>query len=100
MGNFAFNSGNAFNNSNNANHNNQQQGWEKSVAFLNLYVPTVGGGKRKIGKLSLKASVKSDMEIINALQADPTAINRLASKLVLDFQLADAAENPENKLDF
>lgn len=61
----------------------------KATAFLNIYLPTPEGGKRKIGAISLKDSKAYDKALIERLSSDPEAVKAMLSVLFVDFQLAD-----------
>lgn len=88
----ALNFNTARTNGNNAG-NNTRDNFNRATAFLNLYVTSDGGVRRKVGSVPLKDSNQVNAAIINQLVADPDAINRLKSKLELDFQLADQPED-------
>lgn len=60
----------------------------KAQAFLNLYVPTPDGGKRKLGSIPLRESKAFEKAIIERLKQEG-ALEALTQALILDFQLAD-----------
>lgn len=61
----------------------------KSDAFINLYIPTVGGTRRKIGSIGLKASKPFEKDLIDKLMADPDAVKRLMAVCEIEFNLAE-----------
>lgn len=81
----AFNTGVARNQ--NTNTNQQNDSW-KAQAFVNLYVPTPEGGKRKIGSIALKDSKPYEAALIKRLQEEG-GLDALKDALIVDFQMAD-----------
>ena len=70
--------------------NNDQgsnESW-KAQAFLNIYLPTREGGRRKLGSIPLRESKAYEKAIIERLKEDG-ALESLAQVIELDFQLAD-----------
>lgn len=65
----------------------------KSDAFINIYVPTAGGSRRKLGYIALKNSRPSEKALIDRLAANPDDIEALKAVISLDFQLAEGDEN-------
>lgn len=64
----------------------------KSDAFINLYLPTVGGTRRKVGSIGLKNSKPFEKDLIAKLSSDPEAVVRMLKVLEIEFNLAE----PEN----
>ena len=71
----------------NQNTNQQNDSW-KAQAFVNLYVPTPEGGKRKIGTIALKDSKTFEAALIKRLQEEG-GLEALKDALIVDFQMAD-----------
>ncbi len=70
----------------------------KAQAFLNVWLPTKGGGRRKVGAIALKASRVGDAQLIEFLSGGgENALHSLVNKLEFDFQLSGG--NPENAFD-
>ncbi len=69
----------------------------KAQAFLNIWLPTKSGGKRKVGAIPLKTSRAGDAQLIDFLSGGEDALRSLANKLEFDFQLSGG--NPENAFD-
>ena len=70
----------------------------KAQAFLNVWLPTKGGGKRKVGAIALKTSRAGDAQLIEFLTSGgEDALRSLVNKLEFDFQLSGG--NPENAFD-
>lgn len=65
----------------------QDTSW-KAQAFINLYIPTADGGRRKIGAIALKEARSFEAQLIARLQEDG-AVQALADVLQIDFQMAD-----------
>ena len=61
------------------------QDW-KADAFINIFLPRKDGSRMKLGFIALKGDHKEQEKILNLLRTDPTAIDRLRSKLVLEFK--------------
>ncbi|MCM2973741.1 hypothetical protein [Larsenimonas suaedae] len=72
---------------------NRNENW-KSDGFLNLYLPTTGGGQRKVGSIPLKLSRAGDAQLIEKLRADPALVDRLKELLILEYN--DATPNEDN----
>ena len=69
----------------------------KAQAFLNVWLPTKAGGRRKVGAIPLKISRASDAQLIDFLSGGEEALRSLVNKLEFDFQLSGG--NPENAFD-
>ena len=67
--------------------NQQNDSW-KAQAFVNLYVPTPEGGKRKIGSIALKDSKPFEAALIKRLQEEG-GLEAMKDALIVDFQMAD-----------
>ena len=65
----------------------------KSDAFLNLYLPTNGGTRRKVGSIGLKNSKPFEKDLIAKLSADPEAVKRMLAVLELEFNLAEPEDD-------
>ena len=86
-----------FNTSTAASQTNNSDDW-KAQAFLNVWLPTKGGGKRKVGAIPLKVSRAGDAQLIEFLASGgEDALRSLVNKLEFDFQLSGG--NPENAFD-
>lgn len=73
--------------------NQQDESW-KSQGFINLYLPTKTGTRRKIGTIYLKESKPMERALIERLKADPEAtLELLLNKLEMDFATADGAKD-------
>ena len=70
----------------------------RAQAFLNVWLPTKSGGKRKVGTIPLKVSRAGDAQLIEFLTSGgEDALRSLVNKLEFDFQLSGG--NPENAFD-
>ena len=65
----------------------------KATAFVNIYVPTSEGGRRKIGALALKDSKPYEAQLIARLQEDG-GMQAFVDAVQFDFQLADQPVHP------
>lgn len=80
----------AFNAKENTNPNanaTKREDW-KADAFLNVWLTRPDGSRVKLGAIGLKKSRRFENAIIERLNADPSAIQTLVSKLEIDFQMA------------
>ena len=83
----------AFNNqARNTATNAQDDSW-KAQAFINLYVPTPDGGRRKIGALALKESKPYEAALIERLQSEE-GMQAFIDALQCDFQMATSDVKP------
>ena len=64
----------------------------KADGFLNLYLPTKGGGRRKLGTIALKKSRTSEAELLAWLEEDPSRVAKVLDSLIIDFQTAEPKE--------
>lgn len=78
----------AFNQNSNVAPITQDENW-KSQAFINFYLPSKEGGRRKLGSIGLKTSKPAEAGLIEWLQEDPSRVAVVAEKLEIDFQMAD-----------
>jgi hypothetical protein len=70
----------------------QDDSW-KAQGFINFYMPTQGGGRRKLISVPLKQSKPAEAALLHALCEDPeTTLQALMNKLEVDFQLAEGSE--------
>ena len=65
----------------------QNDNW-KAQAFVNLYVPTPKGSKRKLGSIALKDSKPYEAALIKRLQEEG-GLEAFKDALIVDFQMAD-----------
>lgn len=68
-----------------------QESW-KASGFINLYLPSTEGGKRKkLGAIPLRANKPSEAALLEWLKKDPANAAKLLSKLDIDFQSVEAS---------
>lgn len=68
-----------------------QDSW-KASGFINLYLPSTDGGKRKkLGAIPLRSSKPSEAALLEWLKKDPANAAKLLSKLDIDFQSVEAS---------
>lgn len=82
----------AYNRDNTARRNNEQPGFEKAAAFINVYVAKKDGTRSKLGKtgIPLRLSNAKERQLLEWLQADAGNIEKLKAKLILDFNVVDS----------
>lgn len=83
----AFNPATAASNNNNA----QNESW-KAQGFINLYLPSADGKRRKLGAIPLKQSKPSEKKLLEWLNEDPSRVEKIMSKLIMEYQSAEPAE--------
>jgi hypothetical protein len=70
---------------------NTNDSW-KAQGFLNFYLPTQDGGRRKLGAIPLKDSKPNEKTLLAWLNEDPTRVQMIINKLELEYQPAQQAE--------
>lgn len=80
----------------NANPQSSNMDW-KADAFVNIYLPRKDGTRMKLGFIALKGDHVEQKRVLDTLRADPEAIERLKSKIVLEFK---DLEEASAELDF
>jgi len=71
-----------------AQSNQQNNNW-KADAFINFSVPRKDGTAKKLGAISLKCDRDEETATLVAwLSEDPSRIQKLMEKMVIDFRLA------------
>lgn len=68
-----------------ANTNSQ---WEKASGFINIYLPSKDGKRRKLGAIPLRSGKPAEKTLLEWLEADEGNISKLASKLIVEYQAA------------
>lgn len=89
---FDLNNGSTNNTGNNTNVRTKADG------FINIYLPTKAGGKKKVGFLSLTDTNSDQKQLREWLQADPGNISIFASKLVIEYNSAEKKEEHQYDL--
>ena len=73
------------------NNDTNQESW-KAAGFVNRYLPSTDGNKRKkLGAIPLRANKPSEAALLEWLKKDPANVEKLLSKLELDFQSVEAS---------
>lgn len=70
---------------------NSNDSW-KAQGFLNFYLPSKDGGRRKLGAIPLKESKVNEKTLLAWLNEDPTRVQVLLNKIELEYQPAQQAE--------
>jgi hypothetical protein len=74
-------------------NNTSNDSW-KAQGFLNLYLPSKDGAKRrKLGAIPLKSAKPSEKLMLDWLNEDPTRVAAIMAKLIIEFQPAQASES-------
>ena len=71
--------------------------WERARGFLNIYLPSKDGKRRKVGALALRESKLIENQILKFLEADEGNLEKLVAKLIFEYQ--STAANEGTKLD-
>lgn len=64
----------------------------KAQGFINLYLPTKDGKRRKLGAIPLRESSTTEAPLLAWLNADPSRVKSIMAQLVMEFQSAEPAE--------
>jgi hypothetical protein len=75
---------------------NSNSDW-KAAAFINLFLPRKDGSRMKLGFCALKSDDPEHLQLMEWLEADEGNLNKLATKLVLDYRAVE--EKTDNGLD-
>lgn len=66
---------------------NQNDNW-RAQAFLNLWLPSKNGGRRKLGAIPLRTSRVGEKQLIEWLKQNPERVQIILERLEIDFQMA------------
>lgn len=66
--------------------------FEPAISFLNLYLPSKGGARVKLGAVPIKASREREKALHDALVADPELTKRIVELLEIEFQVVATGE--------
>lgn len=82
----------AFNNENTArSNNNRQEAW-KADGFLNFYLPSKDGSRRKLGAIPLRGAKPNEKQLSDAIKKDPDLVKRILASLVLEYNPAEQTD--------
>jgi hypothetical protein len=76
--------------------NTSNENW-KAQGFLNFYLPSKNGQRRKLGAIPLKETKVNEKQLLAWLNEDPSRVAQILSKLELEYQ--SAAANDEHAFD-
>lgn len=62
----------------------------KAQGFLNFYLPSKNGQRRKLGAIPLKEAKASEKQLLAWLNEDPSRVATILSKLEVEYQSAAA----------
>lgn len=78
---------------NNGNNNGGIPEHKKAQGFINIYLPTIEGGKRKVGALPLLDSDPRQKKIREILEVEgEAAIERFRAKIIIEYNSATPTE--------
>lgn len=80
----------AFNFNQNTGNNSNNESW-RSDAFINFYLPTENGERRKLGSIGLKNSRKQESQLIEYLKEYPEMVKAVLAQAEIEFRLADSS---------
>ena len=66
--------------------------FEKASGFINIYLPSKDGKRRKVGAIALRASKANEKQMLDFLDEDEGNIAKLAAKLIVEYQSAVVTE--------
>lgn len=66
--------------------------WEKASGFINIYLPSKDGKRRKVGAIPLRASKANEKQMLDFLDEDEGNITKLSAKLIVEYQSAAVTE--------
>lgn len=69
--------------------NSSNQDW-KAAAFINLFITRKNGSKMKLGFCALKSDDPEHVQLMEWLEANEGNLEKLATKLVLDYRAVEA----------
>lgn len=67
----------------------------KSAGFINIYVPTKDGGRRKLGAIGLRDDKEQEKTLREWLEADPANLAKLQAKLIVEYNSAEPRAGTE-----
>lgn len=71
----------------------------KAQGFLNLYLPSKDGGRRKLGAIGLKVAKPNEKAMLEWLNEDPSRVAKILEKLVIEYQSAEPSDKNSFDLD-
>lgn len=60
----------------------------KAQGFINLYLPSKDGKRRKLGAIPLRDSKNNEKSLREWLEADPANMAKVMAKLIMEYQSA------------
>jgi hypothetical protein len=89
----------AFNRSNAAAAPSASDDSWKASGFINLYLPSHDGKRRKLGAMPLKESKANEKQLLDWLNEDPNRVARIRELLIVEYQNATQGEGSSFALD-
>jgi len=78
--------------------NQQSERW-KAKGFLNFYLPTKEGGRRKVGAIPLRIANANEAKLADWLAAGDDNVQAFANKVMVDYNPAEPGDNTAFDLD-
>lgn len=75
-----------------------QDNFQKADGFINIYLPTKGGKKRKLGSIALRKNTAANAKLVAWLEEDPTRITQLLASAEVSYNSAEGDESSEFEL--
>lgn len=86
----AYDRGNG-NNGNKGNNNGNDANW-KAAGFVNFFLPSKDGGRRKLGAIPLRAANVNEKSLNDWLNEDPSRAAKLLEAMQIEYQSAEPNE--------
>ena len=88
----------AFQSSNAAAKTPSNDSW-KAQGFLNFYLPSKTGGRKKLGAIPLREAKLNENQLLAWLNEDPSRVAKILATLEIEFQSALPADTTGFALD-
>jgi len=75
----------------NAQSNTNNTNWQ-AQGFLNFYLPSKAGGRKKLGFIPLKDNKPNEKALLAWLNEDPSRAQKILATLEIDYQTAIPAD--------
>lgn len=69
----------------------QNESW-KAQGFLNFYLPSQDGKRKKLGAIGLKEGKPNEKKLLEWLNEDPARAQVILSKLIIEYQSATPSD--------
>lgn len=76
----------------NSNKGNNQDNWVKASGFVNIYLPTKEGKRRKLAGIPLRENNVNEARLFQYLEENPDRAQTLARKMIIEYQSAEPTD--------